>query len=108
MTGRVAKTVLLVVVLGLGAWLTARALRPVAPALVGADVVGYLAGDAAAGFARVTSPLALSFPRDEGPHPTYQTEWWYYTGNLATAAEGRRFGFQLTFFRRAPSRLWLH
>ncbi|MBK7782482.1 MAG: carotenoid 1,2-hydratase [Ardenticatenia bacterium] len=101
MTGRVAKTVLLVVVLGLGAWLTARALRPVAPALVGADVVGYLAGDAAAGFARVTSPLALAFPRDEGPHPTYQTEWWYYTGNLATAAEGRRFGFQLTFFRRA-------
>ena len=39
MTGRVAKTVLLVVVLGLGVWLTARALRPVAPAQVGADVV---------------------------------------------------------------------
>ncbi|HCE03229.1 MAG TPA: carotenoid 1,2-hydratase, partial [Acidobacteria bacterium] len=25
-------------------------------------------------------------------------EWWYYTGNLATA-DGRRFGYQVTFFR---------
>lgn len=39
------------------------------------------------------------FPRDYFSHPNYQTEWWYYTGNLRTAA-GRRFGFELTFFRR--------
>lgn len=39
------------------------------------------------------------FPRDDFSHPDYQTEWWYYTGNLR-AASGRRFGFELTFFRR--------
>ena len=39
-------------------------------------------------------------PRDLGPHEEYQTEWWYYTGNLETAV-GEQFGFQLTFFRRA-------
>ena len=35
--------------------------------------------------------------------PEFQTEWWYYTGNLRTA-EGRRFGFELTFFRQAVDR----
>ena len=53
-----------------------------------------------AGFARANGPIALSFPKDMGPHPDYQTEWWYYTGNLDTP-EGRHFGYQLTFFRRA-------
>lgn len=40
----------------------------------------------------------FSFPRDHAAHPDYRIEWWYYTGNVATA-EGRRFGYQLTFFR---------
>lgn len=40
------------------------------------------------------------FPRDHFSHPDYQTEWWYYTGNLS-AADGHRFGFELTFFRQA-------
>lgn len=40
------------------------------------------------------------FPRDHFNHPDYQTEWWYYTGNLR-AADGHRFGFELTFFREA-------
>ena len=39
------------------------------------------------------------FPRDHGTHDSFRTEWWYYTGHLETA-EGRRFGFELTFFRR--------
>src|SRR5215471_17313277 len=39
------------------------------------------------------------FPRDHFNHPEFQTEWWYYTGNLKSA-EGRRFGFELTFFRQ--------
>lgn len=51
-------------------------------------------------FARVTQPKPLNFPQDLGPHEAYQTEWWYYTGNLATDS-GREFGYQLTFFRRA-------
>jgi len=58
-----------------------------------------LASDSA-GFARALAPRPLSFPPDHGPHPDFRTEWWYYTGNLRTAA-GRHFGFQLTFFRIA-------
>jgi predicted secreted hydrolase len=53
-----------------------------------------------AGFARAEGPRPFDFPADYGPHPDFQTEWWYYTGNLQTA-DGRRFGYQLTFFRRA-------
>ena len=51
------------------------------------------------GFSRATLPREFTFPLDHGPHFDYQTEWWYYTGNLETAA-GRHFGYQLTFFRR--------
>ena len=54
----------------------------------------------AEGFARAGSADKIAFPGDYGPHPDYQTEWWYYTGNVQTA-DGRRFGYQLTFFRRA-------
>src|SRR5437763_8183639 len=43
------------------------------------------------------------FPRDHFNHPDYRTEWWYYTGNLKSA-DGRRFGFELTFFRQAVAR----
>jgi predicted secreted hydrolase len=52
------------------------------------------------GFARAMAPRRFAFPDDLGPHPEFRTEWWYYTGNLETAA-GRHFGFQLTFFRTA-------
>ncbi|HXL21128.1 MAG TPA: lipocalin-like domain-containing protein [Candidatus Dormibacteraeota bacterium] len=44
-----------------------------------------------------------SFPHDYFSHPAFQTEWWYYTGNLQSA-DGRRFGFELTFFRQAIDR----
>jgi predicted secreted hydrolase len=40
----------------------------------------------------------LELPRDHASHPDYRIEWWYYTGNV-TAAGGRRFGYQVTFFR---------
>ena len=43
------------------------------------------------------------FPRDHFNHPDFQTEWWYYTGNVHTAG-GRRFGFELTFFRQGVER----
>ncbi|MBK5107639.1 MAG: hypothetical protein JJE12_05890 [Anaerolineales bacterium] len=52
------------------------------------------------GFQRAKKPLEWEFPKDFGPHPEYQTEWWYYTGNLESE-QGDRFGYQLTFFRRA-------
>jgi predicted secreted hydrolase len=44
-----------------------------------------------------------SFPRDHFNHPDFQTEWWYYTGNVKTAG-GRSFGFQVTFFRQGVRR----
>ena len=53
-------------------------------------------------FARATAPRAFQLPEDHGPHFEFQTEWWYYTGQVASA-DGRRFGFQLTFFRRGLS-----
>ena len=43
------------------------------------------------------------FPRDHFNHPDFQTEWWYYTGNLKSP-DGHRFGFELTFFRQGVSR----
>lgn len=50
---------------------------------------------------------AWSFPRDHWARAGYKTEWWYFTGHLASA-DGRRFGYQFTFFRvgmlpRTPS-----
>jgi predicted secreted hydrolase len=53
-------------------------------------------------FARATQPRDFHLPEDHGPHFEFQTEWWYYTGQLASEA-GRHFGFQLTFFRRGLS-----
>ncbi|MES1242613.1 MAG: lipocalin-like domain-containing protein [Acidobacteriota bacterium] len=52
------------------------------------------------GYAKALEPRPFRFPEDHGPHPDFRTEWWYYTGNLATR-EGRQLGFQLTFFRSA-------
>jgi predicted secreted hydrolase len=43
------------------------------------------------------------FPRDHFSHPDFQTEWWYYTGNVKSA-DGHRFGFELTFFREGVDR----
>lgn len=51
------------------------------------------------GYLSVTGPCGLKFPKDHASHSGYRTEWWYYTGNLQSAA-GNRYGFQLTFFRR--------
>jgi predicted secreted hydrolase len=50
------------------------------------------------GWREATAGFDYSFPRDHAAHTDYKIEWWYYTGNLETAS-GRRFGYQLTFFR---------
>ena len=68
----------------------------------GINVADVLGGSPPEGFLRVTTPRRFQFPADHGPHPGFRTEWWYFTGNLATAG-GRRFGYQLTFFRVALS-----
>jgi predicted secreted hydrolase len=51
-------------------------------------------------FAQALNPQPLQFPRDQGPHPGFRQEWWYFTGNL-DSADGERFGFELTIFRFA-------
>jgi len=59
-------------------------------------------GAEAGGFARALEPRPFVLPADHGPHFEYQTEWWYYTGQLASET-GERFGYQLTIFRRGLS-----
>jgi predicted secreted hydrolase len=43
------------------------------------------------------------FPRDDGIHPDYKTEWWYLTGHLfptdETVTDQAALAFQMTFFR---------
>jgi len=51
-------------------------------------------------FSKALEVIPFEFPEDHGPHLDYRTEWWYYTGNLADA-EGNRYGYQFTIFRRA-------
>ena len=40
----------------------------------------------------------FSFPADHTSHPDFKTEWWYYTGHLESET-GKRYGYQVTFFR---------
>lgn len=50
------------------------------------------------GFKQALPGYTLTFPADHAAHPDYRTEWWYYTGHLRTTT-GKRYGYQLTFFR---------
>ncbi|MEO5885050.1 MAG: carotenoid 1,2-hydratase, partial [Candidatus Limnocylindrales bacterium] len=45
----------------------------------------------------IVDPVPVALPRDDGPHDRL-TEWWYYTGHLATTT-GERFGFEYVIFR---------
>ena len=63
---------------------------------------GSSAGSPPPPFESATAGYRYEFPRDHGSHPSYRTEWWYYTGHLHTT-NGRSFGFELTFFRRGVS-----
>lgn len=90
---RLAIVLLVALAGGIAWWLT----RGPAPAS-SKGTLGVLAATEPA-FARALAPRAFHFPEDHGPHSEYQTEWWYYTGNLETE-QGRHFGYQLTFFRR--------
>jgi predicted secreted hydrolase len=56
------------------------------------------AGASADGWRYARAGRTIVLPPDHASHPDYALEWWYYTGNL-DAADGRRFGYQLTFFR---------
>lgn len=78
------------------------------PTPVDSPVATYelLASSGPPEFLTVLGPQDFDFPQDHGPHLDYQTEWWYYTGNL-TADSGERFGYQLTIFRRGLTQGYL-
>jgi predicted secreted hydrolase len=52
-------------------------------------------------YPEVRPDYRIEFPRDEGSHPEFRTEWWYVTGWLQTSS-GDPLGFQITFFRSRP------
>ena len=58
---------------------------------------------AIAGFRQAVPGYMYQFPRDHFDHPAFRTEWWYYTGNVHSR-DGRRYGFELVFFRRGERR----
>ena len=58
--------------------------------------LSFVGADVTWKYATPERPVVL--PADHVSHPDYKIEWWYYTGNVEDAS-GRRFGYQLTFFR---------
>lgn len=90
-----------IILIALGAlalFFVVRWLEPPDAEIAGANLIADT--DLPAGYQRALGPRQWTFPADFGPHPDYLTEWWYYTGNLAGEG-GERFGYELTFFRRA-------
>ncbi|TAM58329.1 carotenoid 1,2-hydratase [bacterium] len=57
-----------------------------------------IAACCAASWPAALRPYAFTFPRDHGSHRGDRLEWWYVTGHLL-AADGHRYGFELTLFR---------
>ena len=95
-----ARGAVLLLLVGGATWAWRRAHpRPAGDAAPALELAPAATG---APFARATAVREFRLPEDHGPHFGYETEWWYYTGNLA-AEDGRLFGFQLTFFRRGLS-----
>jgi len=67
---------------------------------IGVTVIAAYGTDVGRDFRRALPGYVYRFPGDHAAHPEFRTEWWYYTGHL-TSSNGRKFGFQLTFFRHA-------
>lgn len=73
--------------------------KPDKPAF--SSAIDSLSGTEQSGdFKKAIAPRKFKFPEDGGPHEGFQTEWWYYTGNLSSKS-GRPFGYQVTIFRHA-------
>ncbi len=69
---------------------------------VGSGRLDVLKEGAEDGYLRAINVREFDFPADHGPHSGYRHEWWYLTGNLEDD-NGRKFGYELTFFRLALS-----
>lgn len=83
-----------------GAWGPGRPDPPRRPARAWRALAAGTAALLLTAFRPAAAPREWEFPRDHGAHADFQTEWWYYTGHLATL-DGRTFGYELTIFRRA-------
>lgn len=66
------------------------------------SVSEVLGSESDSGFKKSVEKIRFGFPEDNGAHPEFRTEWWYFTGNLETKT-GRKFGYQFTIFRTALS-----
>jgi len=66
--------------------------------LVTLALLGTVSALAADSWKQASRDYVVQVPLDHSSHPAYRIEWWYYTGNLDTD-RGRRFGYQVTFFR---------
>ncbi|WP_163833615.1 lipocalin-like domain-containing protein [Spartinivicinus ruber] len=51
-------------------------------------------------FQQAIKPIIFNFPEDHGPHFSFRSEWWYFTGHLFDANR-QHYGFQFTLFRFA-------
>ncbi len=69
------------------------------PAIASAQSYAGL-GAEADGFAPVTAPAELEFPRDHQAHEGFRIEWWYLTAIL-DGDDGQEYGIQWTLFRQA-------
>jgi len=76
----------------------------VMPTHANIDVVDFLSDDTTMGYTMADKPINFIFPEDHAAHESFKNEWWYFTGNLFDG-DGRRFGYQLTFFRISISPL---
>ena len=64
-------------------------------------IASFTAASAEIDYPSAVPDRRIEFPRDEGSHPDFKTEWWYLTGWLESE-NGDTFGFQVTFFRHRP------
>ncbi len=89
--------ILLFAGLGLGAyWLTADSEDSLQTSVSVADAMS----SDTTGYRRAAVVRDFSFPEDHGPHPGFNNEWWYVTGNV-DGPTGEPFGYELTIFRFA-------
>jgi predicted secreted hydrolase len=78
-----------------------RSIPAIVLALIANLIANLTAGDTA--WREAIPGYRYQFPRDHFEHQDFRTEWWYYTGNL-TDTHGKRFGFELVFFRQGQNR----
>ncbi len=65
-----------------------------------ASIGDFLQGSAEKTFAQVREIRTFKFPQDHGSHLEFESEWWYFTGNVF-GSDKRRYGYQFTIFRRS-------